>query len=311
MMIMIIIVMLLVLGISIVNSYNIRVNSIRSITKLNSRIIDNDDDMIPPPPPGRGEWDDWDGTDAAIGGADTDNDNISFNGGGSSILSMLSDVNDDDDDINNYIITNIRDDKVKDKDIKKNKIVKTALKGKKKTKEPIIEVNFNDDDYDDDRIDINITKGAGAFSPSGRSDDIAFSNNEGRGPMDSWGASYSEESPYFDEDDIIEDWSDKKGTFISSMSSDLFAKPNIDDLIKSTTNNEDNKEVTTTSSVSASLSSSVSTSIDISLLTVTNEMNRRLNEIEMKSTIQYQDLKLFYCTVSALQLIIILLLMKM
>jgi hypothetical protein len=86
---------------------------------------------------------------------------------------------------------------------------------------------------------------------------------------------------------------------------------NIITILKTKTNNEDNKEVTTTSSVSASLSSSVSTSIDISLLTVTNEMNRRLNEIEMKSTIQYQDLKLFYCTVSALQLIIILLLMKM
>ena len=296
---------------SIVNSYNIRVNRIRCITLLKNSIVDNDDDMIPAPPAGsRGEWDDWDGTDAAIGGADNDNDNISFGGGGTSILSMLSNVNDDDDDINNYIITNIKDDKVKDKDIKKNKIVKTALKGKKKPKETIAEENFNDDDYDD-RIDINITKGAGAFSPTGKSDDRAFSNIEGRGPMDSWGASYSEESPYFDEDDIIEDWSDRKSTFISSMSSDLFAKPNIDDLIKSTTNNEYNKEVATTSSVPSSSVATATAQTDIGLLTITNEMNRRLNEIEMKSTIQYQDLKLFYCTVSAVQLVIILLLMKM
>jgi len=309
-MIVMMMLLMIMMLLSIVNSYNIRVNRIRCITLLKNSIVDNDDDMIPPPPPGRGEWDDWDGTDAAIGGADNDNDDISFNGG-SSILSMLSNVNDDDDDdINNYIITNIKDDNVKDKDIKKNKIVKTALKGKKKIKETIAEENFNDDDYDD-RIDINITKGAGAFSPTGKSDDRAFSNNEGRGPMDSWGASYSEESPYFDEDDIIEDWSDRKSTFISSsMSGDLFAKPNIDDLIKSTTNDE-YKEVATTSSVPSSSVSTTTAQTDISLLTITNEMNRRLNEIEMKSIIQYQDLKLFYCTVSAVQLVIILLLMKM
>ena len=259
----------------------------------------DDDEAIPPPPPGRGEWLDWDGTDAAIGdGSDGIESDVL-------LMGMLNTVNDDD-DINNYIITNKKDDKVKNKDIKKNKIVKTVLKKKNKD-----ETNFNDDDYDD-RVTINITKGDGAFSPSGKNNDLTFSNRDTRGPMDDWGAGYSEESPYFDEEDIIEDWSDRKGTFSSSMSSDLFAKPNIDDLIKSTSNEQSNTiDTNPPSTIEKTFAAHAQTSVEVSsLLTITNEMNRRLNEIEMKATIQYQDLKIFYCAVSAIQFIIILLLIK-
>lgn len=274
-----------------VYSYGIRISSSSSLKAK----VEEDDEMIPPPPPGQGEWDDWDGTEAAIGdnNSDYDNDeNELFTGSG--ILTMLNTLNDDNDNDDDDIII-------------KNKSVETLKEEKKKLYKDKINNdnidNFHDDEYDDDRINLKIEKGAGAFSPSGKSDK-AFSNPDGRGPMDNWGEGYSEESPYFDEDDIIDDWSDRKGTF-NSMSSDLFAKPNIDEYI-----NKEGivKEVIIDNPSTPAVSQS--TVLEISLLTIANDMNKRLNEIEMKSTIQYQDLKLFFCGVSALQLIIILLLIK-